>query len=480
MAYKPLTNKGKEFIRTRCTSAGDRLSGKQNYALGRSNVPAGTVFTSNAYNDGDPKTTVDDREKITTNEQLAENLITWFNYYAEEYLLDANIMAAQCYVESNYNLWAFSYGGKRGSSAMGITQFIDVSIYDIIFKNSYSFEPEIVLLGHNLTGDTSDIRTIVPYYNNQAASIISTPTTNARAIANRKQLFQNIVDNPKAMIKAQCHLMHKIGERNNNLAASSLFAYNRAASLRSKTYNEAIDKAVKKKIRIEEGTSYVDKIFKLLNGTYGTRTESSFGNGIYQGEGFGYGFPNEIDAVANRNLSNTLLVSGNFGLNTVQEKFIQSLHPVAQDKFRLFLSTIEKQTPFTVSLQSAYRSYAHQQRLKKEYAVTKPSVPVSSPGNSYHNFGLALDIVLVNGYVTYGHGQTKKEWIATGVPKIASDLGLVWGGDFSNYDPVHFDLSNTYALNSLKSAATAQFGTDPNKVNGNQIANLQPSEGGYS
>lgn len=480
MSYKPLTDKGKQFIKNRCNASGNRFSGKQSYVLGRSNVPSGTVFTAHPFDDGNLNTTVDDRKPIVTNDQLAINLIKWFDYYSAEYLLDANIIAAQAYVESNYNLWVYSNGGSRGSSAMGITQFIDITVNDIILKNNYTFQNEIKILTNNVIGDTSNITTIVPYYNNQDNTIKSTLDSNKIAIENRRQLFQNIIDNPKAMIKAQCHLMHKIGERNNNLASSALFAYNRAASLKSKTYNEIINNAAKKKISVSEGTAYVDKIFKLLNGTFGSKTSNSFGNGVPVGEGFGYDFTNEIDSVANKNLSDSLLITGNFGLNTVQEKFIQSVHPVVQDKFREFVSTIEKKTLFKVAMTSAYRTYANQANLKKEYLISNPTVPVANPGDSYHNFGLAIDIVLINDNISYGHKNNKQQWIDTGVPKIATDLNFVWGGDFDNYDPVHFDLSNTYALKALKAVAGQQFGSDPSNIKGNQIANLQPSTGGYS
>ena len=36
--------------------------------------------------------------------------------------------------------------------------------------------------------------------------------------------------------------------------------------------------------------------------------------------------------------------------------------------------------------------------------------------------------------------NNRKPWVESGIPKIATDLGMRWGGNFQNYvDCVHFD-----------------------------------------
>ena len=35
--------------------------------------------------------------------------------------------------------------------------------------------------------------------------------------------------------------------------------------------------------------------------------------------------------------------------------------------------------------------------------------------------------------------KSKTEWEQTGFPAIATSLGLLWGGTFNSYDPVHFE-----------------------------------------
>lgn len=456
MAYKALTKKGEEFILNRClansTYGSDRFKGKRKFPLPNSTATSDTLFVAN------PK---DDFNKpITTAEELSKNLILWFNQYSREYLLDANIIAAQAYAESGYNLWIYSHGG-----AMGVSQFISAALFDTIIKNKNNFDTEIQDIVLGLSGDTNDIRNIIPNFSTNDKKIVSTKDTILTAKNNRIILFQNVIDNPAIMIKAQCYLMNYIGGRNNNLASSSLFAYNRGSGLKSKSYDDIIDIATKKfgKEYIKQGITYVDRIFKLLAGKE-----------AFVPVGFGYDIDFTKEDLKNFNISETVLISGNFPLDAGQEKHIQSLHPVAQGIFRQLIYNIEQQTPFKVNSTSSYRTFADQQRIKTKNESFSPSRPAASPGSSFHNYGLAIDFTLESKTVKglhYGFNKTKSEWLETGVPAIGIALNLRWGGNFTakSYDPVHFDLGNTYSTSTLKSIAENTYGKDPNKIIGNEI-----------
>jgi hypothetical protein len=454
MAFKALTKKGEEFILNRCLAnsafGNNRFSGKRKFALPKSNNPDTTVYTSAPLDEaGAP---------ILTPEALAKNLISWFNRYSKDYLLDANIIAAQAYAESSYNLWIYSEGG-----AMGLTQFIDTALYDTVLKNTREFEVEGELLTNGVAGDSTDIRVIIPNYNTRDKTILSTKDTVAVAKTNRAILFQNIINNPRVMIKAQCYIMDFIGERNNNLAASSLFAYNRGGYLRSNSYDDLIDKTQKRygSEYIKEGVTYVNRIFNLLAGKEPLVPV-----------GFGYDIDFTQADVNYRNISQTVLISGDFPLSQAQEKKVQQLHPVAQDSFRQFIYTVEKNTPFKVQITSGYRTFAEQERIKKENQAMIPPRPASNPGSSYHNYGLALDIAIYSTKVEglfYSFNKSVAEWKQTGVVAIGEKFGLRWGGDFNDPDQVHFDLGNRYTINECKTLAQNTYGTDPNKVQGNQI-----------
>jgi hypothetical protein len=81
------------------------------------------------------------------------------------------------------------------------------------------------------------------------------------------------------------------------------------------------------------------------------------------------------------------------------------------------------------------------------------TVKNAKPGTSPHesaNGGLAIDVnlILFMGGSKYSYTKhiTKADntsvWIDTGVPSLAKELGLLWGGDAFNgyYDPVHFQI----------------------------------------
>lgn len=59
-------------------------------------------------------------------------------------------------------------------------------------------------------------------------------------------------------------------------------------------------------------------------------------------------------------------------------------------------------------------------------------------GESYHNFGLAIDFALmsVDGQVIWdmkydGNGNSRADWME--VVEIAKDLGFEWGGDWTQF-----------------------------------------------
>lgn len=465
MPFKKITKLGEEFIKNRCASDGafgnDRFSGKRKFALPKSNVPAGTIFTSN------PKD--EQQNPITSSDVLANNLISWFNRYCQLYALDANIIAAQSYAESGYNLWIYSEGG-----AMGVSQFLDGAIFDTIIKNKYTFQDELDDIVENLNGDTTDIRIIIPNFSTRDKTIVSTSDTTMVAKQNRQQLFQNIINNPKIMVKAQCYIMSQIGQNNNNLASSSLFAYNRGSYLTSTSYDDMIDKTQKRygKEYIKEGLNYVDRIFKVLAGKEPLLPKSTIKPN--QSIGFGYDIDFTEANLKYFNLTDVVLLGGTFQLSAAQENLIQTLHPVAQDIFRKFIYNVEKQTPFKVQITSAYRSFAEQERVKKENQSFTPPRPAANPGDSFHNYGLAIDVALnsitVKG-LTYSFNKSVSDWNETGVIDIANKLNLRWGGTFTGTqtDVVHFDLGFKYSVAQCKSIAVSKFGNDPDDIQGNEI-----------
>lgn len=114
------------------------------------------------------------------------------------------------------------------------------------------------------------------------------------------------------------------------------------------------------------------------------------------------------------------------------DDIIKNLHPIFAIRIARFVKKLE-QLGYDVQINSGYRSFEKQ-------AIVNPSVLVS-----YHNFGGAVDMN-VSGM---GNSTSKSNWQEVG--NIGqNEFGLRWGGNFSNYDPIHFDFGNEYQTNTLK------------------------------
>jgi len=70
------------------------------------------------------------------------------------------------------------------------------------------------------------------------------------------------------------------------------------------------------------------------------------------------------------------------------------------------------------------------------------------PGKSWHNYGVAFDVVpCYNNSNDYVPEWNHPNWLSIG--KIGKDIGLEWGGDWTNFpDRPHFQLTNSLALST--------------------------------
>lgn len=256
MAFKALTNKGKEFIRTVCSGGGNSLlRGSNSYPLNFSNDPANKLYIAS------PR----DRfgSIITTNEKLGIELIKWFTDYSELYELDANIIAAQAYIESNYRLWGFPNTASK-SSAQGISQFLSSTLYDVVIANkgasggiSTIFTDDEI---NRLTAGMTNPRDESSYIYTSNSGGFETATNN------RVILFQNCLNNPDLLIKAQCKYVKGISVAAADNAATTLFCYNQGPAYRRSTFTATLKKAESSlsNARYKDGLNYVNRIFRVL------------------------------------------------------------------------------------------------------------------------------------------------------------------------------------------------------------------------
>lgn len=126
---------------------------------------------------------------------------------------------------------------------------------------------------------------------------------------------------------------------------------------------------------------------------------------------------------------------------------LESLHPKVKDDFKNFIEDAERDLNITLRITQGYRSFEEQQSLY-DMGRTKEGKIVTNakPGSSYHQYGLAVDLVEL---VSNG---TKVDWnFDTGklVP-YAHKYGIMWGGNFKKFqDRPHFEKTLSYNWRDL-------------------------------
>lgn len=134
---------------------------------------------------------------------------------------------------------------------------------------------------------------------------------------------------------------------------------------------------------------------------------------------------------------------------------LRKLHPKAIEKFRAFIEDVEAHnSETTLRIMQGYRTFPEQQSLYNQGRTTPGNIVTNAKaGMSYHNYGLAIDLVEMDG--------TKNEvcdWtfdMGT-LQAIATKHGLTWGGTFKSIkDRPHFELSLGHSVADLLALHTA-------------------------
>jgi peptidoglycan L-alanyl-D-glutamate endopeptidase CwlK len=131
---------------------------------------------------------------------------------------------------------------------------------------------------------------------------------------------------------------------------------------------------------------------------------------------------------------------------------IKLLHPKLRDEAVLLYEDITKALTGNVGCRFAYtlRTFAEQDALYAQ-GRSKPGsiVTKAKGGQSYHNYGLAIDIVLLvdtdnNGSFETASWDEKKDFDGDGkgdwqeVVSVFKRYGYEWGGDWKFSDTPHF------------------------------------------
>jgi len=132
---------------------------------------------------------------------------------------------------------------------------------------------------------------------------------------------------------------------------------------------------------------------------------------------------------------------------------IQTSHPKVREELGKIYDEIFEVLTGKAKCRFAYviRTFAEQDALFN----AKPQVTKARGGQSYHNYGLAVDIVFIIDGKTASwdvkkdfDGDGKSDWQE--VVAIFKRYGWAWGGDWKFYDAPHFEKTFGHSVNDLK------------------------------
>lgn len=142
----------------------------------------------------------------------------------------------------------------------------------------------------------------------------------------------------------------------------------------------------------------------------------------------------------------------------VSDQRISTLHPLVIGKAKEFIIRAEKELGIKLRVVSALRSWVEQTALFNQPFDGKDNdhdgqideadekVTNAKAGSSYHNFGLALDVVEIkNGKALW----TNPNW--SKIAALGKSIGFEWGGDWKSFkDKPHFQYTFGKTLAQLR------------------------------
>ncbi len=94
------------------------------------------------------------------------------------------------------------------------------------------------------------------------------------------------------------------------------------------------------------------------------------------------------------------------------------------------------------------RDPVKQQQWHEDWLAGKRAIPAScglcpNPGKHIPGFAVDMNIHHNGNEINFGSEPRVTSWTDTGLPQIAKELGLTWGGNWTGngYDPIHFELN---------------------------------------
>lgn len=131
------------------------------------------------------------------------------------------------------------------------------------------------------------------------------------------------------------------------------------------------------------------------------------------------------------------------------EERINKLHPLVRTTFKKFIEdceTLSEET--TLRITQGLRTFEEQRNLYNQGRISEGKIVTNAKaGQSFHNYGLAIDLVELDGE----HNEIADWKFDMGTLKIIADkYDIIWGGQFRSIkDPPHFEISFGYTWQEL-------------------------------
>ena len=123
---------------------------------------------------------------------------------------------------------------------------------------------------------------------------------------------------------------------------------------------------------------------------------------------------------------------------------LATLHPLVRTTFTDFIVAAETELNITLRVTHALRTIAEQNALYAQGRTVKGKIVTNAKGGqSFHNFGLAIDVVELTGKTVNWNFDYSK------LKPIADRMGIEWGGTWKFVDKPHFQITFGYKTSQL-------------------------------
>lgn len=145
----------------------------------------------------------------------------------------------------------------------------------------------------------------------------------------------------------------------------------------------------------------------------------------------------------------------NPGIAAQSERRLAKVHPALASRARAMIELLA-QSGVDIVITQGLRTWEEQDAL---YAKGRTVAPIGKKfivtnakgGQSYHNFGLAFDIVVLDALGKFDWNDKHPGWAAAA--KAGKSLGLEWGGDWRTFKDIpHYQYINGLGLQECRDA----------------------------